>query len=223
MSYLLDVRAEGHKRVLDPSERIAEVLFGLIMVLTFTGSLSAAEAGRDDIRAMLIGALGCNIAWGIIDGVLYLMGSLGERGNNLTIYRAVRGARDAARARQLISDALPAPIAAVLEPSDFDRVHQRLKQLPDPPAKPRLNGSDWRGALGVFLLVFLSTFPVAIPFIVMQDAASAMRASNAIAIVMMFIAGVAYGRTVGWSPWAVGLCMVALGSVLVAMTIALGG
>ena len=43
-------------RVLDPSDRIAEVLFGLIMVLTFTGSLSIAEAGREDIRAMLIGA-----------------------------------------------------------------------------------------------------------------------------------------------------------------------
>jgi hypothetical protein len=62
------------KRVLDPSDRIAEVLFGLIMVLTFTGSLSIIEAGRDDVHAMLIGALGCNLAWGVIDGVFYLMG-----------------------------------------------------------------------------------------------------------------------------------------------------
>jgi VIT1/CCC1 family predicted Fe2+/Mn2+ transporter len=86
-----------------------------------------------------------------------------------------------------------------------------------------LSGTDWRGALGVFLLVFVSTFPVAIPFIVMDDATRAMRASNGIAVAMMFVAGVAYGRAVGWSPWAVGLFMVALGSVLVAMTIALGG
>src|SRR4029453_13940157 len=67
------------KRVLGPVGRVSEVLFGLIMVLTFTGSLSIAEAGRDDIRAMLIGALGCNLAWGLIDGVLYLMGSLADR------------------------------------------------------------------------------------------------------------------------------------------------
>jgi len=59
---------------------MSEVLFGLIMVLTFTGSLSVAEAGRDEVRTMLIGALGCNLAWGIIDAVLYLMGSLAERG-----------------------------------------------------------------------------------------------------------------------------------------------
>ena len=75
------------KRVLEPSERIAEVLFALIMVLTFTGSLSVAEAGRDDVRAMLIGALGCNLAWGIIDAVLYLMGCLAEKGRDLMTFR----------------------------------------------------------------------------------------------------------------------------------------
>jgi hypothetical protein len=50
------------KRVLEPIERVSEVLFGLIMVLTFTGSISVAEAGREDIRTMLEGELGCNIA-----------------------------------------------------------------------------------------------------------------------------------------------------------------
>src|SRR5204863_508677 len=48
------------RRVLEPIERISEVLFGVIMVLTFTGSLSVAEAGREDVRTMLIGAIGCN-------------------------------------------------------------------------------------------------------------------------------------------------------------------
>ena len=34
------------KRVLDPIDRVSEILFGLIMVLSFTGSLSVAVAGR---------------------------------------------------------------------------------------------------------------------------------------------------------------------------------
>jgi VIT1/CCC1 family predicted Fe2+/Mn2+ transporter len=51
----------------------------------------------------------------------------------------------------------------------------------------------------------------------------AMRASNAIAIALLFAAGAAYGRVVGRSPWLIGSSMVALGSVLVALTIALGG
>src|SRR5512147_2735683 len=91
------------KRVLEPIERVSEVLFGLIMVLTFTGSLSIAEAGRDDIRAMLIGALGCNLAWGIIDAVLYLMGSLAEKGRNLAAFRAVRQAVDPHQAQRIVS------------------------------------------------------------------------------------------------------------------------
>ena len=88
---------EPAKRVLDPIDRVSEVLFGLIMVLTFTGSLSVAEAGRDDVRTMLIGALGCNLAWGIIDAMLYLMGCLAEKGQGLMTYLAVRRATDPQR------------------------------------------------------------------------------------------------------------------------------
>src|SRR5689334_9658686 len=126
------------KRVLQPQDRISEVLFGLIMVLTFTGSLSVAESGRDDVRIMLIGALGCNIAWGIIDGVLYLMGCLAEKGRNLMTFRAVRQARDSQQAQQVIKDALPPVLAAVMQPGELDSVRQRLQQLPEPPERARL-------------------------------------------------------------------------------------
>jgi hypothetical protein len=211
------------RRVLEPAERIAEVLFGLIMVLTFTGSLSVADAGREDIRTMLIGALGCNFAWGIIDGVLYLMGSFAQKGHALRTYLAVRGAGDPADARRLIADALPPLIASVLEPAELERLRERLQALPNPPRRAHLNRADWLGAFGVFLLVFLSTFPVAVPFIFMQNVTEAMRVSNAVAIVMLVIAGSRYGRIVGGSPWLVGISMVALGAALVALTIALGG
>lgn len=210
------------RRVLEPSERISEVLFGLIMVLTFTGSLSIT-AGREDIRAMLIGALGCNLAWGIIDAVLYLLGALAEKARNLRVYKAVRDANDAEEAHQLIADALPTVVASVLGPVDLESMRQRLHGLPQPPARARLSSGDWRGAVGIFLLVFLSTFPVAVPFMVMHDAPTAMRVSNAIAVGMLFICGVAYGRVVGVSSWLVGVSMVGLGTVLVALTMALGG
>jgi VIT1/CCC1 family predicted Fe2+/Mn2+ transporter len=214
---------KSSKRVLEPVERVSEVLFGLIMVLTFTGSLSIAESGRDDIRTMLIGALGCNLAWGIIDGVFYLMGCLAEKGRNLMTYHAVRKAADPQKAQRLIAGALPAVVASVLQPAELESVRQRLLELPEPPARAQLGKSEWVGAIGVFLLVFLSTFPVAVPFIFMQNAGQAMRVSNVIAMVMLFIAGAGYGRCVGRSPWAFGLSMVILGGILVALTIALGG
>lgn len=211
------------KQFLEPNERVSEVLFGLIMVLTFTGSLSIAEAGREGIRTMLIGALGCNLAWGIIDGVLYLMGCLAEKSKGLLTLRAVRKASEPQTAQRLIADALTPMIASILQSAELETMRLRLKELPDPPDRARLHKDDWLGALTVFSWVFLTTFPVAIPFIFMNDVARAMRVSNTIAVAMLFLAGFAYARCVGRSPWLVGLSMVVLGGLLVALTIALGG
>jgi VIT1/CCC1 family predicted Fe2+/Mn2+ transporter len=78
-------------------------------------------------------------------------------------------------------------------------------------------------ALVVTLLVFLSTFPVTLPFMFMQEAMPALRVSNAIAIAMLFVIGWFYGRGIGRSPWLFGVSMVLLGAGLVAMAIPLGG
>ena len=114
-------------------------------------------------------------------------------------------------------------VASVLEPAELESMRQRLKQLPEPPERARLSKDDWLGAVGVFLLVFLSTFPVVIPFIFMHNAGPALRVSNAIAIVLLFLTGYAFGRMTGRHPWLVGISMVVLGSMLVGMTMALGG
>src|SRR5512143_3834715 len=145
---------QSSKRWLEPNERVSEVLFGLIMVLTFTGSLSIAQAGREDIRTMLIGALGCNLAWGIIDGVLYLMGCLAEKSKGLLTLRAVRKATDPQKAQRLVAEALPPLLAPILQPAELETMRQRLKDLPEPPERARLRRNEWLGALGVFLLVF---------------------------------------------------------------------
>jgi VIT family len=209
--------------VLDPTERFSEILFGLIMVLTFTGSLSAAESGRNEVRTMLIGALGCNLAWGIIDAIFYLMNALGYRGHGAVALRRLHHTTDPSEARAIIAEALPPVLAATLEPEDFERLRERLATVPDPASRVPLHRDDLRGALGVFLLVFLSTFPVVIPFLVMSDAMLALRVSNGVAIVLLFAGGYALARYSGFKPWKTGLAMVAIGVVLVGLTIALGG
>jgi hypothetical protein len=209
------------RSVLDPTERFSEILFGLIMVLTFTGSLSAAESGRAEVRTMLIGALGCNLAWGIIDAVFYLMTTLGERGHKVEALRRLRSFTDPAKARALLAEELPPVITSVLRSEELDLVRERLIALPQP--KRALHRDDFRGAVGVFFLVFLSTFPVAIPFLVMHDAMLALRVSNAIAIVLLFVGGYRLAKYIGTRPWRTGLAMVAIGAALVGLTIALGG
>ena len=211
------------RAVLDPVERISELLFGLIMVLTFTGSLSATTAAREEIRTMLFGAIGCNLAWGIVDAFMYLINNITERGQNILKLRAVRAAKNPEAAQRIIVDALPKSVASVLQQNEIESLRQRLSQLPEPPARPRLGKQDFLGAMGVFLIVFLSTFPVVIPFIFMHNAQRALRISNTIALVMLFLCGYWLGRHAGYRPWRMGFAMVLVGSMLVAITIALGG
>ena len=204
-------------------DRISEVLFGLIMVLTCTSTISVVTADRIQIRTMLIGALGCNLAWGIIDAGMYLMARLHEQGRNILMLRAARAASDLDAAQAAIAGALPPLLASVLTQEQFELMRQKLRQLPEPPMRPSLTKKDWVGAVAVCLLVFLSTLPVAIPFMLTNDARLALRVSNAIAIVMLFLCGYLFGRHAGLRPWLSGLSSVAIGSVLVIVAIALGG
>ena len=210
-------------RALEPIDHLSEILFGLIMVLTFTGSLSVAEVGREDVREMLIGALGCNVAWGIIDALFYLMACLAEKARGLKALHAVRTTADRSAGQRLIAAALPEPVAEVLTPADLEQMRERLAKLPDRGLKARLDRADWRGAFGSFLLVFFSTFPITIPFMIMTDAVRAMRFSNAIAVVSLFVAGYWFGKISGRHPLAFGIGMVVVGLAIVGMTIALGG
>src|SRR3954466_1419308 len=125
---MYDKQAHG---LLDPIDRISEVLFGLIMVLTSTMTLSVATAGRAEISTMIMGAFGCNLAWGIIDAALYLLGCLDERARNLQLQRAVRQTASPEEARRLMADEMPNVLASVLSQSDADTLRRRLLQRPE--------------------------------------------------------------------------------------------
>lgn len=211
------------ERVLDPVERASEILFGLIMVLSFTGSISVASAGREEVREVLIGALGCNLAWGIVDAVMYLMTILVERGRGLALARAVRASADPEHGRRVLSEALPEPLDQLLETDALEGARKKLVALPSLPERPRLGREDLAGAFGVFLLVALCTFPVVVPFLFVSPLALAMRVSNGVALAMLYLAGYALARHAGFRPVRTGLAMMAVGVVLVGVTMALGG
>ena len=204
-------------------ERISETLFGLIMALTFICSLGIATAASIKIQTILIGALGMNLAWGIVDGGLYLLARINERGDKILTLRKVREAPDPETARRVIADALSPELGAIVPAEQLELMRQNLQRLPEPSGHPGLTRDDWIGATGICLLSFLATFPVVIPFIILGDAKLALRASYAVAIVMLFFCGYAFGYRSGLRPWAAGLSMVAFGCTLVSVAVALGG
>jgi hypothetical protein len=210
------------KRLLDPIERSSEVLFGLVMVLTFTGSFHALGADHNEVKRMLLGALGCNLAWGVIDAVMYLMATLSQRGHNLMLVRNLQNTTPD-HGRALLVEEISDDLAEVLTDTELETIRARLMQVNRNHAHARLRANDYVAAFGVFLLVFLSTFPVVLPFVFMRDPARSLRVSNLIAIIMLFFTGMAYGKFAGARPWRVGLIMVAIGAGMVGLTIALGG
>jgi hypothetical protein len=209
------------KRVLDPVDRFSEIIFGLIMVLTFTGTISVAESGRQEIRDVLAAALACNVAWGIIDGVMYVVTSLVARARVFTVLEGLRAA-DPETARAIVRGALPEGVAAVTDEADVERMATHARALPaQRPA--RVRADDLKGALASCLLVVAATLPPTLPFAVIQDAQRALRVSNGVAVASLFVAGYYLGKATGVRAWLLGLAMVVLGAVLVAITIALGG
>jgi hypothetical protein len=207
---------------LDPMQRLSEMLFGLIMVLTFTGSISVT-AGDLDVRTMLVAALGCGIAWGLIDGVMYLLGCLHENGAALQKVRTLRAAGTREAARDAVRAFLPPLAARELDDATLDRMEAALLAQVPADAKPRLGREELRGAVNVFLVVVAANLPVVLPFLMFEETFTALRASNAVALVMLAVIGFGYGRVSGMRPWLAAVAMVVLGAVLVAVTIALGG
>jgi hypothetical protein len=218
-----DIEPTGRAQVLDPIDRNSEILFGLFMVLTFTGTLSVATAGREDVRTMLLAAIGCNIAWGFVDGVMYVLRSLVTRARRATLLRAVQSAAQPEDAHGLIAAELT-PRTGSLGTPVLEFVRQWLLGRPSSESAPvRLTALELRGAVGVFLLVVAATFPPVLPFVFMSDLHAAMRVSAVIAIAMLYLCGHNWGRYAGVRPVVVGIVMVLLGATIKAVVIALGG
>jgi hypothetical protein len=211
------------KRLLSPVDRIAEIFFGLIMALTFTCTISVMESDRAVVKDMLIGAITCNVAWGFVDAIMYLLMSVTENGRNLTIFNFVRTTSSVDKAHLFIADALPPVIASTMEKHDIENIRRKLLQIPEPPTSSKLTFKDYKRAAGIFLLVFLSTFPIVVPFIFINNLQVALRTSNVIAILIMFSCGWIWGKYAGRSRIVMGMLTSLLGIVLVLITILLGG
>jgi VIT1/CCC1 family predicted Fe2+/Mn2+ transporter len=171
---------------------------------------------------MLATALGCNLAWGLTDAVMYLIGAATENRRRIALLRRLHETSDARAAHGQIAAELPGNLADGLPEAALEAMRQRLLAVPMPRAG--LHGRDYTAALGVFAIVVAVTFPVALPFLLVRgDVPTAMRLSNGLALATLYAFGHLLGRHTGGRPWTYGLAVAAIGVVLVAIIMALGG
>lgn len=215
----------GHH--LDPGSHMGELLFGLIMTLTFTlaAGIVIQEEGRAGAREMLLGILGCNLAWGIIDGVLYVLGQLFERGRVRRISREVRTSNSDVEARRMVADEFEEQLAPVTDESTRQRLYLDIVEyVRRTPARPNgLRREDMLGGLAAGWLVFACSFPAVLPFLFIDDPRLALRVSNLILLGLLFAVGWRAALHTLSRPWLAGVVFLVVGVLLVAVAIPLGG
>lgn len=215
--------AESSSTALDPVYRASEVIFGLLMAMSFIGSISVATDGREEVRTLLIAALGCNLAWGLVDAVMHLVGVKTQKRRTHVLLQKLHASSDPAAGRQLVAAELSAPLNAALGDDGVETLRQKLAAAPLALSRARLTGRDFGDAVIVFLLVVFSTFPLVIPFMIFDETGRALLWSRLVAVATLFLAGATLARYSSGNVWLNGLTMAALGALLMAAIMALGG
>lgn len=208
--------------LLSPAERAAEVLFGVVMTLSVIAAMRVGGGDGFDTRDLLAAALGCNLAWGFVDAAMYLLSTLLERARQLRVVAFLRAARDAEELRAALRRETPAGLVDSLPPEVLQHFHRWLRDQPVVP-RARLTWDDVRAAVVIWLLVALSTLPLVVPFVWLENPQQAVRTSHGIAILMMFALGWRLGGWVGLRPLWSGSASAILGGLIAAACIALGG
>jgi VIT1/CCC1 family predicted Fe2+/Mn2+ transporter len=220
-------RAPHIHRFIDPGDALGEVMFGIIMTLTFTvGARYFMVHGEFDREELIVGAVGCNIAWGIIDAVLFIIGTLFFRSQRTRFYQSLRATADDKAALSAVAHqfgledeplAIPAEDRAKLYESIL-AVARHAK-----PAAIRITKHDWTAAFLVFALVTLTAVPCVIPFLIIDNESIAITVSNGVQIALLFIAGYRWGSYTAVASWKVGLTVAALGFGMCMLAVVLGG
>ncbi|MBX4928611.1 VIT1/CCC1 family predicted Fe2+/Mn2+ transporter [Rhizobium binae] len=214
-------------KIIDPGDALGEVLFGLIMALTWTvGSRLVFEEEGLNVHELIVATIGCNVAWGIIDAMLFILGTTFYKSRRLRLFRQVKAAENESEALTVLANEFPineAPFSA--RSADTDALYRSLLTLARraDPVKVSLSKGDLSAAIAVFLLVSATAIPAVIPFFLIEDAHLALRVSNLFLIMLLFVTGYAWAKSSGGRPIQAGMTMTCLGLLLVAIAIALGG
>lgn len=215
-------------RYLDPGSSLGEVLFGLIMTLTFTlgAGIIIEEEGLAGVRALLLATIGCNIAWGVIDGALYVVGQVFDRGRLLRLDQQIRDTPDPAAARRLVAGELDEMLERVTTSDEREALYGRIAEHVrerETPRRGRVTRDDLMGALVCFWLVFFASIPAAIPYLFIDDPWVALRVSNGVLLFLLFYAGYAWAKYTVANPWISGFSFLVGGLAMVVIAILLGG
>ncbi|MDD5617285.1 MAG: VIT1/CCC1 transporter family protein [Candidatus Methanoperedens sp.] len=208
------------RTILSPSDRHSEILFGLIMVLAITGTV---WLGTHSTKAIISAGIGACIAWGIVDGIIYVYSSLLERGRIALAAQEASTCTGEGCDLRTIKEELEGTIVDTLGEREKHEVAQHiLMRLKPVENHTHATRDDIMGGIAAGMLVFVSGVPPLLPFIFL-DGIWAMRLSSIIGFVMLYAIGYRWGGYVGRSRFWTGVTMMSVGIAITGVVIALGG
>jgi VIT1/CCC1 family predicted Fe2+/Mn2+ transporter len=213
-------------KYLDPGDSLSEILFGLIMTLTFTlGAGIMVSEEPDALRDLLIATVGCNVAWGTIDGLMYLAGERFERARRARLADTIRAEASEEKAARRVAEEFDELLEPVTEESDRAALYRKIARSirAEAPSAGFTRREDVYGAVASFFLVLFCSIPAALPYAFFDEAWTALRVSNAILIGLLFVVGYHWARHTNLPPMRMGFSLMVGGVALVLMAIALGG
>jgi hypothetical protein len=221
-------------RFLDPIDLIVEGIYSVLIVLTFTLAVNAADSnellseafGVNLVTQLFWAALGCAVAWGLIDGAMYVLTCVFERGKERRLFRAVHGAATEEEGVATLAGELDDELGSLASEEErkaiYLALYERLRVSPPPP--PGFEREDLLGALGVAMVAICTALPVVLPLLLVPDNPNlAVRLSNLTAFAMLFIMGHRWAVYAGGRPWLFGTLLMLLGIAMVLIAIPLGG
>jgi hypothetical protein len=213
-------------RFLDPTDCLAELLVGVVLALTITlGASLVVGKAPESTKHLMLAILGCNLAWGLIDGAIHLMSCMLDRSRKTRLIQSVRNAEGPAEAIAIVEREFDSRLESFTTQEERARLYQTVLERLDgiPEERPSLMKEDLLGAASVFCAVVFCAIPALAPFLVFRDRFVALRVSNVLLLTLLFLAGFRHARATLGNPWVVSFGLLAAGCVLVAATIALGG
>lgn len=207
----------------DPFSRLSEVAFGVIMALTIISVIPTAADGAGR-QQLVLAALGCNLAWGIVDALMTLVGMRVDREHNHAGLRALRGTADDQRFREGLRDFLPDLVVDDMQPADIQRIRSKLTaSLLGTGEPPRLGREYWLAWLVLASHTFVATLPIILPLLFIHDDRLALRLAQGIGLALLFGLGWLLARWAGGRSWQGAVGFTALGVAMTGICLALGG
>lgn len=213
------------KNNLSTGDRLTEIFYGVFMVSVVTGMINATRDPSDPFAewAMLIAALGVNISWGIIDGLTNVIGGLIDRADEDRLINSLRADKNNSQLKDKLLEDLQDSAVGHLNDSERIRVADMiLAESPEESKKYFPSKDDYKIALAVFLIDFITIFPVVLPFIIFQDADRAVFFSHTIAVILFFLIGYYWALHLNWNKLKTGIILAVIGATVIAVSFYFG-